>query len=126
MAMASRSRYADVPGVDLLRSKDSRYEDVSGIDTSRSGNFSDESTYVKTPTFYTMQQGAGRREPPARDRYNDLSVLDNYLPSGNGFGIGDRNRLTAGGGAIPAPNGVAQQTWEKRQWITSPYRTLGQ
>lgn len=70
------------------------------------------------PSFSTRQQNIERN-------YTPRSVLDNFMPSGNGYGAPDSSRLLPGGQILPGQNGKSDSTQQQGVWLTSPYRTIG-
>ena len=72
--------------------------------TSRTAEFSGGFEPVKAPSF----------APPPANAFRPKSVLDTFMPSGNGMGEAERGRLLYTGGLLPGLNGRSQATADKR------------
>lgn len=49
------------------------------------------------------------------------SVLDTFMPSGNGLASGDAKRMLPQGGLLPAVNGRSSDTSQKRLYLDLNY-----
>lgn len=52
------------------------------------------------------------------------SVLHPIMLSDNGFSEKDANRRLLGGGMLPSDNGIAADTYRKKQPLLSPYASF--
>lgn len=72
------------------------------------------------PQFSSQQVGAGR------EGFSPHSVLEenHVIKSANGMSEADRARQPVRGSGLSI-NGQSKNTFDKRMWIGSPYRTFG-
>jgi len=85
----------------------------------RSGSFLG-GAYAQRPQFTSMQVGAGR------EGFAPHSVLEenHVIKSANGMSEADRARQPVKGSGLSI-NGQSKNTFDKRMWLGSPYRTFG-
>lgn len=92
---------------------------MADIAEGRSGSFLN-GAYAQRPQFSSLQVGAGR------EGFTPHSVLEenHVIKSANGMSAADRARQPVKG-AGASVNGQSNDTFNKRMWIGSPYRTYG-
>lgn len=88
----------------------------------RSQSFGQGVQEVAQSSAHTVQQANG-----GVVSYHPQSIIDqpSIMKSTNGMSVADHDRMTMGGGMLPSANGQSKDTYQKGQWLTSPYRTFG-
>lgn len=86
----------------------------------RNSYFGEGAYEVKYPSFHTEQQNPDY----GRFKWHTVYGQSQIMPQLNGMSADDRTRATVNG-LQPSPNGQSRDTFEKRLWLDTPYRTFG-
>lgn len=77
-------------------------------------------------TAHSMQQQApasAMQQQPSGG-FQPHSVLNQIMPSPNGMAPRDASRQLMGGQTLPSQNGMSENTYQQKQPLMSPYRSI--
>ena len=77
-------------------------------------------------TAHSVQQNApaSQMQQQSTGGYQPHSVLNQIMPSPNGMAPRDASRQLLGGQTLPSQNGMSANTYQQKQPLMSPYRSI--